>query len=375
MSFLIPVAVAFLIGTLIRKVMLRPPSAERRGVDRWVRDSFVPAAYGLVPRAALDAGRAGPPPPAHRLQQMQAVADAAWDGDWRPAASYVADAGDDWDARWSRTEFLQHLATEDEGWLRAWRAEQPGNCDAATLDAGLMVHRAWQIRGSGYAHQVPADRMQQFRQMLPAAMQAAREASALDARNPGPLVVMITVARAVSCSRREFRAMWAELTARAPHHYAAHWQALQFWCAKWHGSERLMMRFAVRAVRSAPDGSPLSGMYLHALEELDERSSGAGRMRAQLGTRRLVRVARSLDQVAPDREELPRLRHMLAHYLVEAGRHKDALEQFRLIGPWCGASPWDDSPDPIAAFDRARGRAAKRTKAQANPKGTTSMRL
>ncbi|MFI9123114.1 hypothetical protein ACIGW0_27605 [Streptomyces bikiniensis] len=55
-------------------------------------------------------------------------------------------------------------------------------------------------------------------------------------------------------------------SARAPHHYEGHWQALQYWCAKWYGSDRLMMRFAGRAVRKAPQGSPLTGMYLHALD-------------------------------------------------------------------------------------------------------------
>ncbi|WP_431677748.1 hypothetical protein [Kitasatospora sp. KL5] len=54
------------------------------------------------------------------------------------------------------------------------------------------------------------------------------------------------------------------------------------------------------------------------------------------------------------RERLPALRHLLAHYLARAGRHDLALEQFRLIGPWCGAYPWTRTNDPIGAFDTAR---------------------
>lgn len=36
-----------------------------------------------------------------------------------------------------------------------------------------------------------------------------------------------------------------------------------------------------------------------------------------------------------------------------------ALEQFRLIGPWCGAKPWSKDGNPVRAFELARGTAAK----------------
>ncbi|MDX2701686.1 hypothetical protein PV350_02365 [Streptomyces sp. PA03-6a] len=72
----------------------------------------------------------------------------------------------------------------------------------------------------------------------------------------------------------------------------------------------------------------------------------------------LAEVTRSIGQVPEDAREPPRLRHLLAHYLGENGDHDAALEQFRLIGPWCGAEPWTDKADPVAAFQLARGIAA-----------------
>ncbi|MGW1885928.1 hypothetical protein [Streptomyces sp. NPDC001970] len=327
-------------------------------LKRWVRDRFVPEEYGLVPREELDPRRAGPPLPASAYQEMQAVADAAWDGDWRPAAAYVEAAGHDWDERWSRMEFLQEIADEADAWVDSWRRSRPENCDAATLHAQLLLHRAWAIRGAEYAHKVPAERMRQFSELLPASITAAKQAAELDPLNPGPWVVMVTAARGVQYSGAQFRPLWDGLVARAPHHYAGHWQALQYWCAKWFGSDALMLEFAERAVGNAPSGSPLAAMHLHALDELGKRSSAlpSSRQAKEL----LETVARSLNQVPEDDRRLARLRHKLAFHLGKAGLHEAALDQFRRIGPWCGAAPWDEEGDPVAAFDLARGIAAKK---------------
>ncbi|MFJ3906508.1 hypothetical protein [Streptomyces sp. NPDC090025] len=381
MSIFLIFAIGMFLFTLVKKLRERSGDSRSGGAgvlsttDRWVRDSFVPSAYGLVPFEALDTGRAGPPPSPQRVGEMQAVADAAWAGDWRRAAAYVAAAGEDWDERWSRTELLQQIANQDDSWLTAWRAAEPANGDAGTLYAALLVHRAWEIRGSEYAHKVPAERMRQFKEMLPAGMAAASKAAEADPANPGPWVVMITTARALSYTHGQFENLWAGLTARAPHHYDGHWQALQYWCGKWHGSDRAMLEFAERAVNAAPVGSPLAGMYLHALTELDSRG-GTGAAKARKSVPVLTEVARSLARVDDAHTALPRLRHLLAHYLLEAGLKDLALEQFRRIGPWCGAHPWDDADDPAVAFNRARGRAAKDAVPLERGKGdATAMRL
>ncbi|MET9956111.1 hypothetical protein ABZ135_31825 [Streptomyces sp. NPDC006339] len=326
---------------------------------RWAEEHFVAADYGLPPRAALDARRPGPPPAPYRLKEMQAVADAAWEGRWQVAESYVEEAGDDWDERWSRIELLQQVAGEDDAWLDAWRAARPENCDAATLHAALMVHRAWEIRGSEYADKVSLERMNRFRAMLPAAIAEARQAALLDPANPGPWVVMVTAARGAQYDHDQFRPLWEGLVSRAPFHYTGHWQALQYWCAKWFGSDSLMMSFAEDAVRKAPAGSPLAGMYLHALHERSKDAESSPLRTTRAAKRTLERVAASLAEVAPDNEHLPALRHLLAHSLLEAKMYDAALEQFRLIGPWCGAEPWRAGGDPAKAFEIARGTAVK----------------
>ncbi|MFF3253105.1 hypothetical protein ACFYWP_19320 [Actinacidiphila glaucinigra] len=343
---------------MISGVMNLLAPVHKARLERWVRTRFDPTDYGMVPVAMLDPRRAGPPLPAHRIEEMQAVADAAWEGDWRTAASYVDRAGEEWDERWHRLELLQEIAGQDDDWLGDWRRNDPDNGDAATLHAQLLVHRAWEIRGPGYAHQVPAERMRRFKQMLPAAMEAAQHAAGLAPRDPGPWVVMITTARALKYRGMRFHPLWEGLAERAPHHYSGHWQALQYWCAKWCGTDKQMMDFAERAVRNAPEGSPLAGIYLHALSELTERHGVVAPVTTARVKGVLTEVDRSLAQARGDARELPRLRHLLAHYLGENCDHEAALEQFRLIGPWCGAEPWTDKADPVAAFQLARGIAA-----------------
>ncbi|WP_370084337.1 hypothetical protein [Streptacidiphilus sp. MAP12-16] len=368
MTTLLPIVLAVFFVGLIRRSPGRARLARWIGPfnpsARWARTRFDPAAYALAPREQLSARRAGPPPPAYRLKEMQAIADAAWEGDWRPAAAYVEAAGQDWDERWSRLELLQEIAARGDAWLGDWRRERPDSCDSATLHAQLLVHRAWEIRGNEYANRVPAARMATFRELLPAAIRVAREAALLAPQDPGPWVVMVTAARGARYSRDQFRPLWEGLLARAPHHYTGHWQALQFWCAKWAGSDRLMLEFAERAVRCAPVGSALAGMHLHALYELEKR--GATALPSSRKAKVLLEdVARSLHQVPADDERLPQLRHLLAYYLGRAGLYDAALEQFRLIGPWCGAEPWTKEPDAVAAFDRARAVAARKAAASA----------
>ncbi|MFD5872048.1 hypothetical protein [Streptomyces sp. NPDC060322] len=331
----------------------------RRGAEH-----FVASEYGLPPRELLDSRRPGPPPPAHRTEERQAVAEAAWGGDWQFAERYVRAAGEDWDERWNRLELLQQVAREDDAWLDAWRTAEPRNCDAATLHASIMVHRAWEIRGSGYAHEVMTSDMNRFVAMLPAAIEEARQAALLDPANPGPWVVMVTAARGAKYRHAQFKPLWEGLVSRAPHHYEGHWQALQYWCAKWFGSDRRMIRFARQAVRKAPPGSPLGGIYLHALSE----RPGVGAAAVAPMTRSMLkRIAASFDHVAPDDERLPDLRHLLADYMVRSMMYGPALEQFRLIGPWCGARPWRKDGDPVVAFETARGTAAKLSRTRPAP--------
>ncbi|MFD3871119.1 hypothetical protein [Streptomyces sp. NPDC058623] len=332
--------------------------AARALATRWVRTRFDPAAFGLAPRELLDPRGAGPEVDPERADERRRVIAAAREGEWRPAAAHVRAAGTDWDERWTRLELLIRLAEADDRWLTDWRTAEPADGDAGTAHAQLLVSRAWAVRGSAVAREVPDADMRDFHAQLPAAVAAAQRAADLAPADPGPWVVMITAARALSYTHSQFADLWRNLTLRAPHHTAAHWQAMQYWCAKWHGSDELMIEFTGRAAAQAPAGSLLPGVHLHALGEL--RGARAARTaRSEANRARLLDIAGRLDTVRPDHEGLPRLRHLLAHRMGEARMHAAALDQFRAIGPYCGAAPWNtDGAGPVAAFDLARGLAA-----------------
>ena len=120
----------------------------------------------------------------------------------------------------------------------------------------------------------------------------------------------------------------------------------------------------------AADGGDLSGPQQR---ELDDLASEQGRLADLLakmlqalqgpglmpfaGRNSKSTINALLDAVsaAPaDDPRLPLARHTLAAALAQAGRGREALEQFRLLEPWVGAQPWTYHRDPVAAFDRAR---------------------
>jgi hypothetical protein len=314
------------------------------------------AAYGLLPRADLDPARGGSPVP-----EVAEAVRAAREGDWRPGAALLAAAGQDWDLRWDRLSALASVASQDERWLNAWRAERPKDPDAAAVYAQALLYRAWDTRGDGWAKDVPAERMAQFSQLLPASLYAAQEAAALAPHDPSPWVTMVTAARGLVLPHEEFRRLWSELTARAPHHFFGHLNALQYWCAKWCGSHRLAHRFAQEAAASAPAHTLLSVLPLEASFEQALQGSGPVPLAGRNPKSEINAVLNAVAAAPADDPRLPLVRHKLAAALVLAGRGREALEQFRLLEPWVGAQPWTYHADPVAAFDRARAIAVLRS--------------
>lgn len=203
--------------------------------------------------------------------------------------------------------------------------------------------------------------MAQFQQLLPASLYAAQEAARLAPDDPSPWVTMVTAARGLALPHDEFRRLWNELTARAPHHFFGHLNALQYWCAKWCGSDRLAHRFAQEAAASAPAHTLLSVLPLEASFERALQGPGPVPLAGRNPKSEIDAVLNAVAAVPADDPRLPLVRHPLAAALVLAGRGREALEQFRLLEPWVGAEPWTYHADPVAAFDRARALAVLRS--------------
>ncbi|GHF77854.1 hypothetical protein [Streptomyces griseosporeus] len=307
------------------------------------------SAYGLLPREELDASEYGPIAP-----EVADATLAARQGDWRPGAALLAATGQDWDRRWYVLTRLAQVAPQEDAWLTAWRTERPGDPDAAAVHAQALLYLAWHARGEGYAENTPADRLARFKQLLQAAFEEARSAAALAPHDPSPWVTMVTAARGLVLPHEEFRRLWSELTARAPHHFYAHLNALQYWCAKWCGSDRMAHRFAQEAAASAPPQSLLSVLPLEAAFERALQGAGQVPLAGRHPKSELDAVRAALSAVPADDPRSRLVRHRLAAALTLAGKGSEALEHFRILEPWVGGEPWSYHGNPVAMYDRAR---------------------
>ncbi|MFE2063698.1 hypothetical protein ACFXDH_15015 [Streptomyces sp. NPDC059467] len=307
-----------------------------------------PAKYGLVPAAQLDKRFAGPDP------EADAVAAAALAGDWRQAAAYLAGAGRDWDLRWYRLGILTHAAVEDDAWLKAWRTEYPGDPSAVLVHADALVSLAGKVRGALLAKHTTAEQFEGFHRLLAEALPACQEAAWMAPEDPCPWIAQISIALGLGWSHDDFRALWAEITARDPHHFGAHMSALQYWCAKWRGSHELMYAFAEQAAASAPAGSLLPVLRLRALMEHADRD-----LKSPVYSQPFVQGAvdatlDAVDRTPAGHHRLPVVRHLLAYTLFQTDRYAEAVEQFKAIGGYIGSPPWTYSADPVKAFVFAR---------------------
>ncbi|MFD0381714.1 hypothetical protein ACFQ2B_02630 [Streptomyces stramineus] len=193
----------------------------------------------------------------------------------------------------------------------------------------------------------------------------ARAVSLADPGDPTPYLLQIPLYMGLSAPHEAMHELWGQVTARAPYHYEAHWRALQYWSAKWRGSEEIARNFAAQAAATAPRGSlltmfPLVSWYEHNDDEAPDEAYGWPEMRA-LTEAALADVAAA----RPDHPRVAEVRHLLAYCLTKQGSHEAALEQFRLVDGYVEALPWRyyDSPAEVycAVRDVAlRGAAASR---------------
>ncbi|MFH8379888.1 hypothetical protein ACH4E7_02935 [Kitasatospora sp. NPDC018058] len=311
-----------------------------------------PAAYGFVPGDQIDTTRVAADP------EGEAVEAAARAGDWRSAAAYLEAAGTDWDLRWYRLGHLSNAAADDDTFVKAWLAERPNDPGAALVHADAMVALAGKLRGAKTAKHTTQEQFDAFHRVLAESEAACRRAAELAPADPSPYIAQIWIAVGLGWSHERFQALWAEIVSRAPHHFGAHTAALQYWCAKWRGSHELMHEFARKAAASAPAGDLLAALPLFAVFEQEIRDGNDAIFRLPETAAAVDAAWREVAQAPLGHHRLPQVRHVLAYSLEGVGRHAEAVQQFQLIGPFCGAFPWNYYSNPLKEFGNSRARAA-----------------
>ncbi|MFB7946374.1 hypothetical protein ACFC6L_15815 [Kitasatospora phosalacinea] len=346
-----------------RVAQLQGEAQSRVTEERAALERKLSTEHGLVPREDLVVVTTPEVP------GLDAALAAATAGDWHPAADLLAAAAGDHALRTRLVGPLGENAAEDDAWLRAWRAERPDDADAAVVTVEALVQLAWNIRSSRRASEVSREQFQAFHRVLGEAEEAAKDAERLAADgDPLPFYVQQPVAMGLSWENSRYVALWSELTARDPLHFAGHQRALQYWCAKWHGSHELMHAFADAAVAGAPVGSLLTVVKLQAW---DEQFRGAeDRNAAYRSPEVLASVeAAEADLAAAEADPAtagavaPRILSLhgwLAQFHTRAGRGAEAIRHFRALGPHV-TGPWTDYDDPVHVFQLDRVIAAARS--------------
>ncbi|GAA4784426.1 hypothetical protein [Streptomyces sanyensis] len=290
---------------------------------------------GLVPDASvlLDApdDRLGP--------ALVAAARGAYEG----AASLLAATrvSAEWENRDRYVRRLSAFARSRDGWLADWLASAPRDPDALLLKAQLAVDRAW----------VSPAHAERLREVGPLIDAAARAESA----DPVPWRLALDHARGTHAPHGAFEALWGEAVRRSPHHYGCHVSALTYLSAQWYGSHRECFDFAERAASDSLPGSlvralPARAAFTQLLT--GEPATSVQRERIEAAADLAIEVSADY---APGDPWPAEVRNLLAHVLVTRGRWRDALEQFRRIGPYATSFPWSSvTDDPLGQFLRAR---------------------
>ncbi|MEU5538063.1 hypothetical protein [Streptomyces sp. NPDC020362] len=331
------IAAVWFTGVFVKELFSPSPPGADEAADAAER-------LGLLPAERQDTEHAAPLP-APWAEALAAVRG----GDWQPAAEALRGIGRDWERRTTLSGLLGTLAAEDDAWLLAWEAARPDDPDAAVVRAQSTVYLAWELRGAKMARYTTQEQFEGFHRTLAGAREEIARAAALNPDDPTPYITEIWVALGLGLPHAEMDKLWAEITTRAPHHFGAHYSALQYWCAKWRGSEQQAFDFAERAAADAPLGSLLSALPLVAHFEHDESTDVAADSTPEM----VARVDAGLADAAaadPEHPGLAQLRHLLAFYLHLQDRHEAALEQFKLVDGYVDALPWSYRGDESAAY-------------------------
>ena len=237
-------------------------------------------------------------------------------------------------------------------WADRWARANTDDPDAQVLRACSLVVRAWEVRGAGWASTVSRNQWQEFARLLEFAWQINDWAIRLDASDPTPFAQRLQIMVGTDKGRDLFEDTWAELVARDPHHHQGHLIKLTYLCRKWHGSHEEMFGFARAAAATAPEGSPLHNLPVHAATEWamweetrEEDVRDADRVSALW--RLDPELQADLDNALNRWYRNPAKRHAgwiddcshLAYALSRCGRYAEAAPLFDEVGKFV-SSPW-----------------------------------
>ncbi|WP_261675953.1 hypothetical protein [Streptomyces lusitanus] len=326
------------------------PSSPRKSARRAEALGFLPQSAQNTLYSASDA------------ELEQAARAAASRGSWEPAARLLARTREqrDWARRSHYANVLgTHRAAQPGSWLDDWeKSAGPDDPDAALVRARATVSLAWHLRGGGWAKDTSREQVSGFIGTLTQAPRLNAHALKVNPDgDPSPYISEIWTALGLNHPHERMHRIWEEVTARDPHHFGAHSAALQYWCAKWHGSENLAASFAREAAAKAPAGRLLAALPLIAWYEHRDSAAKGDDFREPYVFDMVDAALTDVSAAPPDHPDVPAVRHLLAYFLTRQNRCAEALQQFRLVDGYVNALPWRYYDDPAAVYCLWRDRA------------------
>ncbi|WP_405596578.1 hypothetical protein OG741_10730 [Streptomyces sp. NBC_01410] len=263
-------------------------------------------------------------------------------GEYEPAAKLLATTREsaEWENRDRYVTRLAAFAYNREEWLTTWLAAAPRDPDGLVVKAELAVRRAWESPAS-------TERLREVGPLIDAAAKG-------DPNDPVPWRISLDHARGTHATHTAFELLWEQAIRRSSHHYGCHVAALQYLSAQWYGSHRECFDFAEQAAADALPGSLVRALPVRAAfaQLLTGDTTSVQDDRIDLAAD--LAIALSADYAAGDPWPAE-VRNLLAYVLVGRGRWAEALEQFRLIGPYATSFPWTSvTDDPLGQFLHTR---------------------
>jgi hypothetical protein len=252
---------------------------------------------------------------------------------------------------------LGEAAVQNDTWLRQWLSADPKNVNALTVYAHCLVEVAWGVRTSDRAQDVSEEQWKGFFRVLKSVPEVCQRATDIDPVDPAPWIALQSGALGLQWSNDDYRALWLQISARAPHSFTATRRACNYWRPRWYGSLDLMEEFVEDTIAAAPPGSLLTVNRIEMLHDELRPEGAEARDAFHTGEQfRRALDAGIADAAAADpaHPKLPYLRHWLAYELHLAGRHRESMDQFRAIGGYCGAEPWTRFKNAAVTFARTR---------------------
>ncbi|NUK74022.1 hypothetical protein HRW23_16720 [Streptomyces lunaelactis] len=263
-------------------------------------------------------------------------------GEYEAAAKLLATTREaaEWENRDRYVMRLAAFALNRDEWLTYWLAAAPRDPDALVVKAELAVRRAWESPAR-------AERLREVGPLIDAAADG-------DPSDPVPWRISLDHARGTHATHTAFESLWGQAVRRSSHHYGCHVAALQYLSAQWYGSHRDCFDFAEKAAADALPGSLIQALPVRAAFAQLLNGETTSVQDDRIDAAADLAIALSADYAAGDPWPAE-VRNLLAYVLVGRGRWAQALEQFRLIGPYATSFPWTSvTDDPLGRFLEAR---------------------